>query len=1022
MTGLSIRKYLSVLAVLAVLLAAPWAHGETKARYEAVFSDGTRLDGEKISGWGEHPGSPQLDGIALFDAKRTLRWLRDRTGKPWRPGEYCPGYIEFIGGDRIVGCIEGVGAAESTRAAAHLLIKPAASLHQPGLGSSPRLRILPGRIERVVFRGALRRRFQPGTLYYFDGRKVGFIQLRWKKESVVLLLKDGTREVKISDIAEVHFPRIDPWRAYYQELAVLSPSCRSRMVRIETIGGLIVTGSSLRFGALAYDSGDQQKAVNERLKQLGRQLASLENKRKANQLKFDRARAKYHEQLTESEKRTQASRQAYQKAQDDMRRRIDGLRKADLAELTKRREKLDKELRSADRAMVKRLGQKPPEKRDKMLRTFRAKQEQWRKSREKSLEDERLKRERQRKQELERFISTQTRQLQRHAKELQDKAAAAKQQFEKEAMRWNAFLAVLESARSRRASVRGGQSDTWLHVLQPVWSLDPLWVRFGSIRMRWSFAPERVPLCRLRPEATLNPPFLPERTNRSFDGGPLRSGADQYAWGFAVHAYSELHFPLSKCASAFRSRIGLDRVVGPGGCARARVYVGSVGGRCAYESPLLIGSKKTVDTGRIALKLPPGGPRRLVLQADPVDRGFPPGADPLNIRDKLDWLDPRIELNPAALQEQVRRQIGPLLAFSPGWMLRLDRRGVCTWTSLLDQADKSGLRRFWTMLEAGGRALSLRREMKIATADKWLAVHLGLPTGENPRPDTVTLHVGGRQVSPRKVPIRQSWQDRPAPLVFSLAQFQGEKVTLELTQAPGGKPVLWRAVRTLAAPPPAYRLVDIMKLVGKSDMKVPYGLGQALQSNRIAQAEKLAALEINELGGVVNFTPLPDAKVPLNALTNVLIGRDWAGGDKAFINTHPTFKKMPSLKSLLVTPESGVSTGAIAKLKAEMPKLTISRIIRRIPSTEGGAHRPVTWRNRCAKGVTILWIDPQSRLRFSVTRYLEPGQELKRSAFVGIRYEAHYPRKDYTNAQDYIFSQPLSSFVVTPGAVWEIKP
>ena len=172
----------------------------------------------------------------------------------------------------------------------------------------------------------------------------------------------------------------------------------------------------------------------------------------------------------------------------------------------------------------------------------------------------------------------------------------------------------------------------------------------------------------------------------------------------------------------------------------------------------------------------------------------------------------------------------------------------------------------------------------------------------------------------------------------------------------------------------------------------------------------------------MNFRPSLTAEVQRDSLVNVLVGRAWTGGDKTFIKTHPAFKKMPSLKTLLVTPESGISDGAIAKLHAEMPKLTISRIIRRIPSTEGGAHRPVTWRNRCAKGVTILWIDPQSRLRFSVTRYLEPGQELKRSAFVGIRYEAHYPRKDYTNAQDYIFSQPLSSFVVTPGAVWEIKP
>jgi len=344
-----------------------------------------------------------------------------------------------------------------------------------------------------------------------------------------------------------------------------------------------------------------------------------------------------------------------------------------------------------------------------------------------------------------------------------------------------------ESAKSQNASARGSSSETWSHILQPVWSLDPLWVPFRSIRMRWSFAPEQVPLCRLLPDSTLSPPFLPRYTNRNSAGRPLRSGGRQYAWGFAVHAYSELRFPLPKCASAFRSRIGLDSIVGPGGCVRARVYVGSTKDKPAYESPLLIGSKTTVDTGRVRLKLPPEGAGQLILQADPVDRGSPPGADPLNIRDKFDWLDPRLELDKAKLQEQVRLQVGPLIGASPGWTLRLDRRGVYTWASHLDKADKPGVRRFWTMLKAEGQPLTLRREMTIGPADKWLAVHLGLPTGETPGLDAVTLSVGEQRVQARKIPIRQLWQDQPAPLVFPLAQYQGKKITLELTQPAGGK-------------------------------------------------------------------------------------------------------------------------------------------------------------------------------------------------------------------------------------------
>jgi len=892
-TNISTRMSFAAL----VLLAAAVAHGRSEARYEAMFVDGRRLEGDNVSGWGEHPASPRLGDAALFDAKCPLRWLRDRSLKAWSSGRH-DSYIEFVGGDRLVGRIEGAGAGDGVYTAAHLLVKPAAPLHQQVQGSPARVRILPGRIQRVVFRPILNRRLHPGTLYYLDGRKVGFVYLRWKDQSVEILLKNSTREVEMSEIAEVHLPPIDPWAAYYQELATLSPACRSRIERIETIGGLIATSSSLRLAVLPYATDADQK----------RAAAHVERQRKPNQQKLEQARAKYQQQLSESKN--------------------------------------------------------------------------------------------------------------------QRKTDALKRRFEQETRRWEGFLRSLESARSQRAAtnVADGNVGTWRHILQPVWSLDPLWVPFDSIRMRWSFAPEQVPLCRIRPAATLSPPFLAEYTNRGWAGRPLRSGGQSYAWGFAVHAYSELRFPLPQCATAFRSSIGLDSIVGPDGCARARVYVGSTRGKCAYESPLLIGSKKTVDSGRVAVKFPSDGPKLLVLQADPVDRGFPSGADPLNIRDKLDWLDPQLELDTARLREQVHRQVGPLIGALPGWTLRLDRRGVYTWTSHFDEKSPPGKRRFWTMLQAGAQPLSLSREMTIAPADKWLVVHLGLPGGENPRSDTITLRVGGWKVQSRKVPMRQLWQDRPAPLVFSLAQYQGKKVTLELTQAPGGKPLHWQSVGTSTAAPPAYRLVDIMEFVGKKDMQVPYELGLALQSSQITKAEKLAALEINQFGGIVNFRPSLTAEVQRDSLVNVLIGRAWKGGDKAFIKTHPTFKKMPNLKTLLVTPESGISAGAIAKLQTEMPKLTISRIIRRVSSLDGGRYVPVTWRNGFRKKVVILWIDPKGKLQFSSTRHLEPGRERKRSAYIGVRYEAHYARDDYAKAQDYFFTQPLSSFVVAEGAVWEIKP
>jgi len=1022
MIGASVTKREWVLT--AILLVAAAARADSAARYEAVFSDGSRLYGDKVFGWGGHPASPRLDGKSLQDPKRPLRWLCDRSLRSWRPGD-SDAYIEFVGGDRLVGRIEGAvaaGRADGLQAPAHLLVRPAVSLHDPAWRSLGRLRISPGRIERVVFRSSSRRRLQPGSMYYLDGRKLRFLDLRWKSESVVVLLTEDTREVKISDIAEIHLPRIDSWRAYYRELAVLSPSCRSRLVRIETTGGLTATSSSLRFAALPYATDAHQQAAVARLQRMDQQIASIESKRKANQLRFEQARAKYNQQSIESEKQKKTARRAHQQAVSEIRRRVEEQRKADIAELAKQKEALIRELRAVEQAVREQSGNAPGAKCDRKLKTLRAKQAQLRKKLEKPLKVDRLKHGGKKEKTPERLIEAREQKLLRLVRELDKNVAESKRRFEEETRRWEGYLKSLASLKARRALTGGAEGDanTWYHILQPVWSFDPLWVPFARIHVRWSFAPASVPLSRVRPESTVSPPLLGRCINRNYAGRMLHSGGRRYAWGFAVHAYSELRFPLPPFARAFRSRIGLDGIIESGGCARARVYVGSTGGKPAYESPLLIGSRKTADSGRVALKLPPTGPRRLVLQADPVNRGSPPGADPLNVRDKLDWLDPRIELDSSALQGQVFQNIAPLLAAGAGWTLRCDKGGVYTWTNHFDKTPQTGLRQFRTMLQARGRPLRIEREMKIGSGDKWLAVHVNTSTGENPRSGAVVLRVGGRTVRARKVPIRQLWQDSPAPLLFSLDEYQGRKVALELNQPAGGKPLHWRGVSTIASPPPEYRLAEVIELLVKRDMQVPYELGQALLSTRIAKPEKVAALEINRLGGRANFRPYPASKGPLDKLSNILLGSDWTGGDKTFIEMFPTFKKLPGLKTLVATRASGVSDGAMSKLQGALPKVTVTRTIPRTPSYRGGVTFGVTRRNLTGKYVIILYVGPDGKLRTS--GYLKPWQVKPVRSSSGSRLEAHYLRKGFTSAEQYADCLPLTTCHSTPNFVWDIRP
>jgi len=1011
-----------ILTAAAVLSAGAAVMGaENAARYEAVFDDGARISGDSLQGWGLHPGTPRLGDTALNDAGRPLRWFRDRTLAPWS-ATYRQHAVEFVGGDRIVGRLQGVRAGDGPYTPLHLLIKPAGATTHRRSDSSASVRVLPERIQRVVFQSESRRPLNPGMLYYRDGRKQPFERLRWKGESAVLLTTDGAKEVKFVDVSEIHLPRIDPWKAYYRELAVLSPACRVRLMRVETSDGLIVTGSSMRFGAMAHGTPSGRHAAEANIKQAMHALETVRGREKSNRLKVDKSRARHEKQVAETQRLVKAAEKALQTELAATRKRFGELQKSDEDKLKKQQALINKQLQDAAKAMQETLQTHPPEERDRKLRAFRDQQAGLRKSRQNALAAERKKLRNQRSRELRKAIEAGTKATGIRIKELRKKPVDTKNQLDRETAQWRSSRLQVDSARARLESLRNGRKEAWTHIIQPVWSLDPLWIRFTTIRMRWSFDPTQVPLCRVRASSTVSPPFLPNRTNTGWTGGMLRSGRRDYAWGFAVHAYSELRFALPQSARAFRCRVGLDNVVGPGGCARARVYVGSTKNKPSYASELLIGTDKTVDTGPVRLEMRPDDPKLLILQADPADRDGPPGADPVNIRDKLNWLDPQLELDRAMLREQVRDQVGPLLAATEGWKILIDPTGRYAWTSFFHEKGSSDRGSFWPMIQAIDKPLKLRRKMTVGPSDRHLTVHLGLPTDISGRIGVVTLRADKREIPARSIPIRQVWRTRPTPLVFDLKGHQGKTVTLELTQPAGGKPLHWQAIGISNVPPPEYRLVDSLKAIGKKDMEIPCGLARVLQKANASVAEKRSAVEIHELGGIVNFTPEAGDPKPADSPVNIMLGREWTGGDKAFDKAFDTFRKITSLKTLLVTSESGVSSGAVARLRGRMPGLKVIRMIPRLPSPRQGAFRPTTWRNHTNAPLVIIWIDQKGKLAFSSTSRLQAGQTLKRSCFFGVRYEAHYVRDNAREAKDYIYSQPVSTFQMAEGAVWEIRP
>ena len=1010
---MNVFRTMPVLLVVVLLLSAAPLHADSAVRYEAVFSDDTRVEGTRMTGWGVHPGSPRLDNTSLHDAKRPLRWLRNRGLEPWRMPAGGSGYIEFVGGDRIIGRVTGSRASSEAggiHTPAHLLVVPAESLQAVPSGQPNPVRVRIDSIRRIVITRTPVRGRRPGTLLYHDSRRVRFVGIRPSENSLRLLLSDGTLDVKLTDIAEVHFPPVDPWGAYFRELGILSPACRSRLMRFETTGGLIATASDLRFRAEPYATPLHQQRALEHIKRLDAHILGLEQGLKQQKEKLDQARAEHTKQSRELEDRLKAARQAYEKAKVDLRRRIDQQKKKDADLFTQRRQKIDGEFKSADAATVKRLAaEKKPEKRDAMLKAFRVKQAQLRKTREQALEAERLRLDKQRQKELADSDAREMQKLKRVETDRQNRATQLKARSDQATAQWERYVQSIGQAKSQRAAAprAEGVSTTWYHVIQPVWSVDVLWVPFGSIHMRWSYAPGQVPLSRVYPTSAVSPVLLPWHVNRNSAGQPLRSGGRQYSWGFGVHAHSELSFTLPQCANSFHSRIGLDHIVHTGGCVRARVFLGATTAKPLYTSGLLIGSKKTVDTGRIAIGSAAKGPKRLILQADAAHHGRPGGSDPLNIRDKLDWLDPVIGFDAAGLQDAVHRHAVRQLRAWKGWTVKFDPRGSYTWTSHFLRAKPPARGRFLTMIRAEKHPLVFSREITVGSGDNWLTVDVGVFAADDTfGPKAIALRIDKKEIKPEPTPVRQEWQNRNAPPTFAIGPYRRKKVTLELTQPPGGAGLYWHRVGISEELPGQYRLARILKKVGKADMKVPLTLGWALQSDAVSDPERLQLLEIHALGAIVNFWNPIVGDFRRNELNNVLVGSGWKGGDKAFM----ALAKLGCLKSLLLAGDAGVSAAAVEKLKAQRPDLTV-RQFERTPSSLGRACRHAA-RNLCKKDVIVQWVNFEGQ--HANPRTIKPNATLHLGRHSGVRYEAYIDGK-------LIGTYNVAAGAGRPQVIWEIK-
>jgi hypothetical protein len=497
--------------------------------------------------------------------------------------------LEFVGGDRLPVRsveVEPAGSAAWGNKPLRLLVKPAASVDCPGSEPRPYLRVNPQMVRRLAWGGHAQQPIPPGTLLFRDGRQLAFQSLRWEPDAVRVLLEDGIRRIALGDLADIHLPCRDAWKLYEEQLAVLAPDCNTRLVRMETGDGLIVTTSLSGVRPLAVSGPD-----------------------------------------------------------------ID--------------------------------------------------------------------------------------------------------------------------ASDRR---------NWYHLVQPAWSDDPLWVPFNAIHTRCYFAADEVPLVRLTPAKAVERPILGKGLSWKVDGSvlgsPLASGDRPYGWGFGVQAANELWFDLPGCARAFRSRVGLDRLAGSGGCVRGLVYANRPGDKPLFRSKVLIGSAETVDTGELDLREPGGAAKSLVLVADPVIEDAPPGTDPLDIRDSMDWFEPLLLVDRQKLREAVLRVGLRVIPAWEGWTPGIEGGGPVPLELRWDEPASPLARCVWTAA-TGKRTLTLGQQRQIAADDHFLLLEF--------RPLVADAAAGQIEVRVDGTPIARCdarGYGPGTPLAVPLGRYQGRRVKLEVAYLP----------------------------------------------------------------------------------------------------------------------------------------------------------------------------------------------------------------------------------------------
>jgi hypothetical protein len=259
-------------------------------------------------------------------------------------------------------------------------------------------------------------------------------------------------------------------------------------------------------------------------------------------------------------------------------------------------------------------------------------------------------------------------------------------------------------------------------------------------------------------------------------GKTLFSGNLEHAWGIGVHAEYLLEFSLPSEARRVQMSVGLDKAAGNHGCARGRIEVipaprGSA--IAAQDSPLLIASGQRPARLECRWEGAPGSDFRLRLIADPAIEDRPPDADPFEICDYVDWLQPLVVFDREQLARAVSQQLPQALPAFAGWQCDGELRMAAQW-----RPGGRPIPGFRNELVLDAQPLILSQKADVAEKRSHLFILANQLPGRSPAVE-LRIRIDGNPIARRKLPREEMTGETP-PVIVDLTHYAGRTALIEL--------------------------------------------------------------------------------------------------------------------------------------------------------------------------------------------------------------------------------------------------